>query len=73
MMSSTLQSIFAHISYDMGRRLYFPYEGRGAADFLSPSAGFEPAKLVCSGNHANHYNTEDDSLLLLSRECNLIC
>ena len=43
--------------YDMGRRLYFPSEGRRAEDFFAlknptASAGFEPANLGTKGQHA---------------------
>jgi hypothetical protein len=41
------------------RRRYFPSEGRHAEDFFVPknptaSAGYEPANLGTSGQHANH-------------------
>jgi hypothetical protein len=44
-------------------QLYFPSEGRCAADFYCPwksiaSARFEPATLGSSGKHTNHYTTE---------------
>jgi hypothetical protein len=46
----------------MGRRLYFPSEGRSTADFIalknpSPMAGFESANLASNGKNANHYIT----------------
>jgi hypothetical protein len=44
-------------------RLYFPSEGKCAADFYFPyesiaSAGIEPTNLWSSGKHSNHYTTE---------------
>jgi hypothetical protein len=47
------------------RRLYFPFEGSHATDFIaikspSSSAGYEPANLGSSGKQANHYTTETD-------------
>jgi hypothetical protein len=47
----------------MGRRLYFPSEGRRAEDFFSPknptaSARYEPANLGTRGQHGNHNTTE---------------
>jgi len=43
--------------YDMGRRLYFPSEGRCAEDFFRPKnltalARSEPANLGSKGQHA---------------------
>jgi hypothetical protein len=51
-----------------GRRLYFPFEERRAADFFalnnpSPSGWFEPTNLGYSDEHANHLTTEDDQFL----------
>jgi hypothetical protein len=45
------------------RRLYFPSEGRRAADFYRPlksiaSAGFEPVNFGSSDKDANHYTTD---------------
>jgi hypothetical protein len=47
------------------RRLYFPFEGSHATDFialknLSLSAGFEPTNLGSNGKYDNHYTTEND-------------
>jgi hypothetical protein len=46
-----------------GLRIYYPSEGRCAADFYRPcksiaSAGFEPATLGSIGKHTTHYTTE---------------
>jgi hypothetical protein len=50
----------------MRTRLYLPSEERRAADFLSLSAGIEPAKFRFKRKHANHYATEPRSILIFS-------
>jgi hypothetical protein len=48
-----------------GLRLYFPFEGSLATDFIALknpplSAGYETTNLGSSGKHDSHYSTKND-------------
>jgi hypothetical protein len=62
-------------SWDL--HLYFPSEGRCAADFYHPlksvaSAGFEPVTIGSSGKHTNQYMTEANVIQVTNKNLQLI-
>jgi hypothetical protein len=57
------QVLFFYMPYVVGTTALLPFRRKASCGFIShlksiTKAGFEPANLVSSGKHANHYTTE---------------